>query len=356
MPPAIEARHLTKTFASRQTRPGLLGSLRAAVRPEYRQSVAVAGLSFAVEPGEVVAFMGPNGAGKSTTVKMLTGILHPSGGEATVLGLVPWRQRGQLAYQMAAVFGQKSQLWYHLPPQATFDLLARVYDLDPPTYRRRAAELIELFELAPHLRTPVRRLSLGERMRCELAAALLHAPRVLFLDEPTIGLDVVAKQRIRALLRRLNQVDGVTVFLTSHDAGDVEQICRRVVVVNHGRIILDTAVASLKRDYLQSRVIEVKLEGESAPPQGLPFPGVTTLERADWGLRVRVDTTVQPVDAVIAHLVQRYRVADIAIAGPPLESIIADIYQRRPDEVPAGAPAGAPEAAPGRAPGREAAA
>jgi ABC-2 type transport system ATP-binding protein len=171
---------------------------------------------------------------------------------------------------------------------------------------------------------------------------------------------VVAKQRIRALLRRLNQEDGVTVFLTSHDAGDVEQICRRVVVVNHGRIILDTAVASLKRDYLQSRVIEVKLAGESAPPPALPFPGVTILERADWGLRIQVDTALQPVDVVIAHLVQRYRVADITIADPPLETIIADIYQRRPDElsdalsdVP---PVESPVAAPGGGSGREAAA
>jgi ABC-2 type transport system ATP-binding protein len=157
---------------------------------------------------------------------------------------------------------------------------------------------------------------------------------VLFLDEPTIGLDVVAKQRIRALIRRLNEEDGVTVFLTSHDAGDVEQICRRVVVVNHGRIILDAPVSTLKRDYLQARVIEVKLEGD--PPELLPFAGVTVLARADWGLRLQVDTEVQPVDAVVAHLVGQYRVADITIAGPPLESIIAHIYQRRPEapEVP----------------------
>jgi ABC-2 type transport system ATP-binding protein len=352
MTPAITAHRLTKTFTSKQTAPGLLGSLRAAVRPVQRQTVAVDALSFAVQAGEVVAFMGPNGAGKSTTIKMLTGILHPSQGEATVLGLVPWRQRRQLAYQMAAVFGQKSQLWYHLPPQATFDLLARVYDLPPGEYRGRAAELIELFDLGRHLQTPVRRLSLGERMRCELAAALLHRPRVLFLDEPTIGLDVVAKQRIRALIRRLNEEDGVTVFLTSHDAGDVEQVCRRVVVINHGRIILDSSVATLKREYLQTRVIEVRLDGQSLPPDGLPFPGVTTLARADWGLRLEVDTRRQPVDAVIAHLVERYRVADITIEAPPLESIIAHIYQRRPDappqsspEAPTGPPGGAEAAA-----------
>jgi ABC-2 type transport system ATP-binding protein len=184
-------------------------------------------------------------------------------------------------------------------------------------------------------------------MRCELAAALLHQPRVLFLDEPTIGLDVVAKQRIRALIRRLNEEDGVTVFLTSHDAGDVEQICRRVVVVNHGRIIFDAPVSTLKRDYLQTRVIEVKLGGDAPPPERLPFVGVTVLARADWGLRLQVDTEVQPVDAVVAHLVGQYRVADITIQDPPLESIIAHIYQRRPE---------APAVAVGPPPAEEAAA
>ncbi|MGH2351628.1 MAG: ABC transporter ATP-binding protein, partial [Chloroflexota bacterium] len=268
---------------------------------------------------------------KSTTIKMLTGILYPTSGEARVLGFVPWQQRRLLAYNIAAVFGQKSQLWYHLPPQATFDLLARIYDLEAATYRRRVTELVELFELGPHLRTPVRRLSLGERMRCEIAAALLHRPKVLFLDEPTIGLDVIAKQRIRSLIRRLNTEDGVTVFLTSHDAGDVEQICRRVVVINHGAIILDAPVSTLKREYLQNKVIDLKLAGDERVPDILPFPGVTTLERGDWGLRLEVDTTRQPVDAVIAHLVARYRVADITIADPPLEEIIAHIYQRRPE-------------------------
>src|SRR5436190_12170523 len=193
MSPAIDVQGLSKQFVAKQTAPGLLGSLRAAVRPVYRQTVAVHPCSFHVEPGELVAFIGPNGAGKSTTIKMLTGILYPSAGEARVLGLVPWADRRTLAYNIAAVFGQKSQLWYHLPPQATFDLLARVYELEPAAYRRRAGELIDLFDLGQHLRTPVRKLSLGERMRCELAAALLHRPQVLFLDEPTIGLDVIAK-------------------------------------------------------------------------------------------------------------------------------------------------------------------
>ena len=344
MPPAIEATQLTKTFVAKQTAPGLLGSLRAAVRPTYRETVAVRSCSFAVQPGELVAFIGPNGAGKSTTIKMLSGILYPSGGEARVLGLVPWAQRRTLAYNVAAVFGQKSQLWYHLPPQATFDLLARIYDLPTDEYRRRAGALIDLFELGPHLHTPVRKLSLGERMRCELAAALLHGPQVLFLDEPTIGLDVVAKQRIRSLIRRLNADEGVTVFLTSHDAGDVEHICQRVIVINHGAIILDTPIAALKREYLQSKVVDVQLEDGQAVG-ALPFEGISAVQRGDWGVRLEVDTTRQPIDQVIAHLVANYHVADITIADPPLEEIIAMIYQRRPPEEAAQETA-RPEAAP----------
>jgi ABC-2 type transport system ATP-binding protein len=261
---------------------------------------------------------------------MLTGILYPSGGEARVLGLVPWTDRRTLSYNVAAVFGQKSQLWYHLPPQATFDLLARIYELEATEYRRRVGMLIELFELQPHLSTPVRKLSLGERMRCELAAALLHRPRVLFLDEPSIGLDVIAKQRIRSLIRRLNEDESVTVFLTSHDAGDVEHICRRVIVINHGTIILDEPIDTLKREFLQSKVIDLRLEedGVLAP---LPFPAVRLLDRGEWGMRLEVDTTRQPIDEVIAHLVSAHRVADITITDPPMEEIIAQIYQRRPE-------------------------
>jgi ABC-2 type transport system ATP-binding protein len=347
MPPIIEAQRLEKRFMAKQAPPGLLRSLLAAARPTYREIVAVHPCTFAVEPGELVAFIGPNGAGKSTTIKMLTGILHPSAGEARVLGLVPWRDRRTLSLNISAIFGQKSQLWYHLPPRATFDLLARVYDLSPAEYRRRAGELIDLFDLRPYLHTPVRRLSLGERMRCEIAAALLHRPRVLFLDEPTIGLDVIAKQRIRSLIRRLNADEGVTVFLTSHDAGDVEQVCRRVIIINHGMIILDAPISTLKREFLQTKVIDLLLDqddqDDQPAPDTLPFEGVRVTERAEARLRLEVDTTLQPIDRVIAHLIARYRVADVTIADPPMEELIAQIYQRRPPN------ARAPESA-GQAP------
>ena len=199
---AIRTEELTKTFVTTEKRAGWVESLRSLVRPQRRETHAVKSITFEVEAGERVAFIGPNGAGKSTTIKMLVGILHPTSGQAEVLGRVPWRSRQALAYEIGTVFGQKSQLWYHLPAADSFDLLARIYELDRTDYQERLDYLVELFAIAPYLQVPVRKLSLGERMRCEIAASLIHRPRILFLDEPTIGLDVVVKQRIRDQIGR----------------------------------------------------------------------------------------------------------------------------------------------------------
>ncbi|MGC9335622.1 MAG: ABC transporter ATP-binding protein, partial [Anaerolineae bacterium] len=267
----------------------------------------------------------PNGAGKSTTIKMMVGILYPTSGEATVLGKVPWRQRQQLAYEIGAVFGQKSQLWYHLPPRDSFDLLARIYEQKPADYRQRLAYLIELFEIGEYLSTPVRKLSLGERMRCEITASLLHRPRILFLDEPTIGLDVVVKQRIRDLILALNQEEGVTIFLTSHDAGDVEILCKRAMVINHGEVIFDGRVSTLKRDYIHAKTISLKLEETW---QGFDVPGVQVLKHKGYGVKLQVDTDTTPIDEVVGQLLARYRIADINVDNPPMEAIIARIYAR----------------------------
>ncbi len=341
----VEVEGLGKRFRTRQRAAGLAGSASALFRPNYRMREAVREVSFSLERGEMLAFIGPNGAGKSTTIKMLTGILYPTMGEARVLGLVPWRERRALSYRIASVFGQKSQLWFHLPPRDTFRLLARIYDLDEAVFQRRLAFLVEAFEIADYLTTPVRKLSLGERMRCELAAALLHAPEVLFLDEPTIGLDVIAKQRMRDLIGRLNAEEHTTVFLTSHDAGDVEQICRRAIVINDGQIILDAPVATLKRDYLRSKTIDLLLEesieGEPDPadgsnngamgqPAGLVglegLEGVRVVKIKGHGVKLEVDTRQQPIEPVVSALMRRYRVLDLNIADPPMEEIIAAIY------------------------------
>ena len=322
--PIIHTQQLTKTFVAIEKQPGLRGSIRSLFRPVRRETRAVKGITFTIEEGERVAFIGPNGAGKSTTIKMLVGILYPTSGEAQVLGKVPWKERQRLAYEIGAVFGQKSQLWYHLPPADSFDLLARIYELDRAACRERLAFLIELFEIDDYLQTPVRKLSLGERMRCEIAASLLHRPRILFLDEPTIGLDVVVKQRIRDLILELNQHEDVTIFLTSHDAGDVEVLCKRAMVINHGEVIYDGRVSTLKRDYIRSKTISLKL---GQPWEGCDACGVRVLKHKGYGVKLEVDTTATPIDEVVGQILRRYTVADITVDNPPMEEIIAKIYK-----------------------------
>lgn len=330
---AIEVEGLYKSFKLRERKSGLMGSLSAMTRPTYREVQAVQPVSFSVPAGQTLAFIGPNGAGKSTTIKMLTGILFPSGGKARVLGLTPWQQRKLLSFNISSVFGQKSQLWYHLPPLDTFNLLARIYELEPADYKKRRDWLIELFDIAPYLNTPARKLSLGERMRCEIAAALLHRPRIIFLDEPTIGLDVIAKQRIRDLIRKLNVEEKITVFLTSHDAGDIEQVCRRVIVVNHGTIVLDDSVAALKSQFLNSKIIELRLFEQ---PHALETihelaQGLSLVAAEDYSLKFSLDTSQSPIEQVMSALTKHYRVADITINDPPMEEIIAAIYNLQRD-------------------------
>ena len=288
-----------------------------------REVVAVDGIDLNIPEGQAVAFIGPNGAGKSTTIKMLTGILHPTAGVASVLGCVPWKDRTRLAYQIGAVFGQRSQLWYHLPPRDTFELLARIYSLDRAAYERRRDLLIERFEIGEFQDTPVRKLSLGQRMRAEVAASLLHEPRCLFLDEPTIGLDVVARQTIRELIRDWNRDEGVTVFLTSHDTGDIETVARRVIVINQGRIVFDGKVSALRRQYLSSKVLDIKFGSAPGP---VDLPGVTVLKSHELALKLEVDTSRTPIEQVMTCVLRAGPVADIAIEDPPLEEVIAHIY------------------------------
>ena len=289
-------------------------------------TVALHPVTFDVGHGERVALIGPNGAGKSTTVKLLTGILHPSAGSARVLGRVPWNDRTELAFDIATVFGQKSQLWYHLPPRSTFELLRHVYNLDAIETRRRVADLTERLSLGPLLDRPVRTLSLGERMRCELAAALLHAPRLAFLDEPTIGLDVVARQAVRAHVREMNARDGTTIFMTSHDAADIEQVCNRAIVLQAGRVVFDGAVSTLRDRFVRVRSITVRFLDPVTPPETLPLGTVLAeIEPQRWRLEVEGASTA--VGPVVAWVIAHGPVADLDVADPPMEEVIAAIYR-----------------------------
>jgi ABC-2 type transport system ATP-binding protein len=301
-----------------------------APRSEYVR--AVDGISVRVERGERVAFIGPNGAGKSTTLKILAGILYPDSGTVLVDGLVPWRDRHALGFRVGTVFGQRSQLWYQLPARATFELLARVYELPPEVRRRRLDALVHAFALEPLLDRPVRQLSLGERMRCEVAASLLHAPRLLFLDEPTIGLDVSAKATIRELLRDQSTTDGTTLLLTSHDTGDIEQVCDRVVIINHGAILLDAPVDELKRRYLRKRRITVVTAAEQLDAAHLD--GATVIAKAPHRLTVEVEAVDAAVGTLVTSILRHTELRDLIVDDPPLDDVIRDLYANAEEQYP----------------------
>lgn len=292
--PIISVKNLVKTFS--------LGRGKADVH-------AVDHLSFSVDRGESLAFIGPNGAGKSTTIKMLTGILYPTSGDMTVAGLVPYRDRRALAFRIGTLFGQRSQLVPNLPIGDSFELFGAMYELTPATVRRRQKELVQLFALEEFVDRPVRKLSLGQRMRAEIAVALLHKPDIIFLDEPTIGLDIVAKKSLRDVLRRINRQEGVTLFLTSHDAGDIEALCARTIVVNHGIIVVDEATDSLKQRYFTKKHIRADVDGKE--------------------IRMTIDTTKRHVHDVLKELLETHRVEDVDVTNPSLEEVIESIYGAR---------------------------
>lgn len=327
---AITVINLQKTFQSKRKAAGLTGSLRSLIKPEYSLVEAVRNISFNMEAGELLGFIGPNGAGKSTTIKILTGILHPSGGEARVLGFIPWKDRQKLAYQIGTVFGQRPQLWYHLPAIDTFKLFGKIYDQDDRDTSRRIAFLAEAFEIQDLLETPVRKLSLGQRMRCEVAASLLHRPKLLLLDEPSIGLDVVAKQHIRDAIRTMSSEENVGVLLTSHDAGDLEALCKRVIIINHGQIVYQDKVSNLKRKYLTTKLVSVRFA--EAVPEDFTMEGVEILKVGHYGVKLKFDTQHIPVERVLTSITDHGSVVDITISDPPLEEVIATIYQEAAED------------------------
>jgi len=242
----IEVKNLNKRFTVKQKEKGIKGSIKSIIKPKYKKIKAVNNISFTVEKGEMLAFIGPNGAGKSTTIKMLTGILYPTSGEIMVNGINPAKQRKKLAYKIGTVFGQKEQLWTHLTPYDNFKFFGAIYDIPNDEIEDRIEELSNTFELQEFINTPVRNLALGQRIRCEMVAALIHKPEILFLDEPTIGLDPVVKKNIRNLIKKMNKELGTTIFLTSHDVGDIEKLCKRVIIINKGKIIMDDTMQNLK--------------------------------------------------------------------------------------------------------------
>ena len=322
--PLIEVAGLQKRFRVAQRRSGPFGALRGALAREGREVNAVEDITFTIGRGEMVAYIGPNGAGKSTTIKMLTGILHPSGGRVTVDGLVPWEQRTRLARRIGVVFGQRTQLWWDLPLIESLDLLRHIYKVPEARYREQLAEAGELLDLGPFLERPVRQLSLGQRMRGDLAAALLHDPAILYLDEPTIGLDIVAKERIRAFLLDLNRRAGVTVLLTTHDMADISRLCERMLLIDRGRLLYDGGVSALVERYGGERRLIVDLDADIADPI-IPQARIARREGSRLWLTFRRDAISAP--ELIAAIAGRYPIRDLSLEEPDIEGVVRRIYE-----------------------------
>jgi ABC-2 type transport system ATP-binding protein len=321
----IEVEKLEKVFRVARHHRGFLGAFRNLVETDYDRVSAVDGVSFSIAAGEFVGFIGPNGAGKSTTIKMLTGVLEPSGGRVRVDGLEPRRERIAHTAQIGVVFGQRTQLWWDLPVIESYTLLRHVYRVSERAFNEQLARLEQLLDLRPLLDVPVRKLSLGQRMRCELGAALLHAPRLLFLDEPTIGLDVLAKEAIREFLAAENAERGTTILLTTHDLSDIERLCPRMILIDHGRVVYDGAVEAIRREYGSERRLVVDFE--SAAPLSLP-DSVELEERSPTRLVLRFRRDRIGAAALIAWLAERAPIADLSLAEPPIERIVAELYRR----------------------------
>ena len=319
----ITVKNLSKDFKVKQKEKGLKGSLKSLIKPKYKIIKAVKNISFSVEKGEMIAFIGPNGAGKSTSIKMMTGILFPNKGEINVLGLDPKKDRKKLAYEIGCVFGQKEQLWMHLTPYDNFKFFGAIYDIPNSRVEKKIKELSDLFELEEFINTPVRNLSLGQRIRCEIVASLIHEPKVLFLDEPTIGLDPVVKENIRVLIKRMNKEYKTTVVLTSHDVSDIEKLCKRVIIINKGQVVLDDTMENLKYHYLNKKIIDVKMREKVNLEE---VEGINIIKDKDYNLKLEVDLKKKSISDAI-KLLNTDNIIDINISNVPLEQIISSIYK-----------------------------
>ena len=333
----IRVEGLTKEFTRPRRQTGRFAGLRTMVTREVETTTAVDDVSFDVQAGEMVGYLGPNGAGKSTTIKMMTGILVPTSGTVEVGGVVPWKDRQRNALQIGVVFGQRTQLWWDLPLKDSLNLIATLYRMPPAVYRRQYDRFVDLLEMSEFLDRPVRQLSLGQRMRGDLAAAMLYQPRILYLDEPTIGLDVVAKATMRDFIEEVNREHGTTVVLTTHDLADVERLCSRVILIDHGRVLYDGTVAELKSRYAPHRTLVVRVgadseAGDRIEPDDMAALGAEVIDDDDTTpdtVRLRFEGGRTAASDLIAALAARYSIADVSIVEPDLEGVVRQIYSRQ---------------------------
>ncbi len=324
--PIITVSNLCKHFKIYKHHRGTWGALRNLFTREYKLVRAVDQVSFEIEPGELVGYIGPNGAGKSTTIKMLTGLLVPTGGDLHVNGRVPWKERRTHVATLGAVFGQRTTLWWDLPVIESLDLLQYVYKIPPARFRHNLDEFRQLLELDPFLDTPVRSLSLGQRMRADLCAALMHDPELLFLDEPTVGLDVVAKQRVRQFIQHINRERKMTVILTTHDLSDVEKLCERVMIIDQGRLLFDGKLDTLRERFGGKRELLVYFAQEY---ESVPVEGAQVIERDDTRATYQFERGAITASDLIGRLSARYRIRDLQVREPEIAETVRRIYEER---------------------------
>ncbi len=319
--------HLSKTYRVPERAPGLASSIKSLFRRRYRDVEAVRDVSFTVEAGEMVGFIGPNGAGKTTTLKMLSGLLYPTSGEARVLGFTPWRRKPAYLRRIGMMLGNKSQMMWDIPPLDTFHVLAEIYHVPQTEAKETLDELIELLDMRELLAKPVRNFSLGERMKCELVAGLLHRPEVMYLDEPTLGLDVSMQARLRRFLAEYNRRSGATMILTSHYMADVVALCPRVILIHRGQLLYDGALRGLAERLAPFKLIRMSLRnGHGTDPEALALPeGAEIVDRENGRIVLRVARTEAP--SITAHLLDTLPVADLSVEDPPIEAVIDQIYQ-----------------------------
>ncbi|NDK08439.1 ATP-binding cassette domain-containing protein [Candidatus Gracilibacteria bacterium] len=320
----ITTRKLKKIFKVEKKGSGFINRVKGLFFPKYIDIEAVLGIDLEIEAGEKIAFLGPNGAGKSTTIKMLTGILSRTSGDIDILGFDPQKDRNKLVYHIGAVFGQTSRLWYHLTAKDTFLLFSKIFDVKYDDYQKRLDYLVEEFSIKEFLNTPVRKLSLGQRMRCEIVASLIHKPKIIFLDEPTIGLDILAKQKLRDIVNKINKEENTTIFLTSHDLGDVEEICDRVIIINYGKVIYDGNIKELKKNHIKTKNIKIKFEKNY---EKIDFGDDITILKSNGNYyELQIKNEKNTIGSFLETVSKKYPFEDITITEPSMEDIIKTFY------------------------------
>jgi ABC-2 type transport system ATP-binding protein len=324
MQPIIQVKNLEKEYKTHVRGQGLINAFRSLIRRKSQIKKALKGITFDIQKGEIVGFIGPNGAGKSTTIKTLAGVLYPSSGFVRVLGYIPWKDRVKYVKNIGVVFGQKTQLWWDIPAIDTFYLHKDIYDIPEKQFKRRLKDMIKIMDVEEVVKTPVRDLSLGERMKCQIIAALLHNPKLVFLDEPSIGLDVIAKDRLREFIKKVNRRYRTTFLVTTHDMQDIEKLCKRIIIINFGEIIYDGPLDKIKKKFISTKVINAKY---ISPFKRFKLKGCKVLYKKKYELKIQVSTEKIKVKEVINYLLSNYDIADIIIEDPPIEQIIQKIYR-----------------------------